>query len=81
MNGPRKSWQEMSTREIIAQMIAFLVICGLLIAVTVGGASMGGFWSMLYCGAGAIFCAVALTTVWVQALRELSSRRAPSRRP
>ena len=87
--GPRKTWQEMTRREIFALLIAFTVIGGAIVAVCIRNlgfcicglvlhdCSVLAFaaLALLVPAAGILFVVVGVGVSFIQAIREFRRRR------
>ena len=89
--GPRKTWQQMTRREIFASLISFIVIGGSIVAVCIGklffcirnlvfhdcSTPAFGALALLVPAAGILFVVVGVGISFVQAIRELRGRMKP----
>ena len=87
--GPRKTWQQMTRREIFASLIVFTVIGGAIVAVCIRdldfrirdlvinncGALAFDALALLVPATGILFVVVGVGVSFVQAIREFRRRR------
>jgi len=73
--GPKKTWQQMTRREIFASLTAFTVIGGAIVAVCVRDlVREHGVWSLFSAGC-ILFVVSGVGISYIQAIRELRRRR------
>ena len=74
--GPKKKWQDMTRREIVASLTAFTIIGGVVVAACVRSLVVRELGAMaLLPAAGILFVVVAVGVSWVRAIRELRRRQ------
>jgi|GEM_PF-4066604 len=77
-HGRRKSLEQMSRKEIISSLIAFVLICGFIISACAAAAIRDqSVLSIAWNAVGIIVAASVLTSYLPRALHELCARRRP----
>ncbi len=78
-HGPRKTLEQMSNKEIVSSLIAFIVICGFIMAAcAVAAIRDQSAFSIAWNGVGVIVAASVLASYLPRVFHELRARKGPA---